>query len=884
MKKIKVIEGTIANSLKAIWGNIGGDIENQDDLVEYIDEKVSSSEGTLDTKITSETNNRVSADVVLQNNINQEKSLRESADQVLSDRVTTEKTQRESSDETLSSNISANSYAISNEVSNRTSEILRVDGRIDTEATTRQTADSSLQSAINQEVIDRKTAIENEETSRVENDTLLNGRIDNLPKYNLYKGTLGVGGTITSLPTASADTVGHVYRVISNGIYGVDNAVVNDLFIGVNDSKTWLINDIPVIDNGITTFTDNFISNNITYSQMKLTGITLPGIGKVYTIDYDDTQVYSSRNTPSWVDRSYQRIYLTSDPSEDLLTWLKNNTTNGGYHWVLIPSGYVGTVTKIETGTGLSGGPITSTGTISVNYSEVQAKLTPGERISINNNTISTTANAVSVSNTGTATDEVQYITIDGVEKKLSGSSITEYLKNASVENNKLTLVKNDSSSIIYNPDIPTKTSQLQNDSGFLTSHQSLSEYRKWADQDIIDAQKQPLLTQGQNIVIENNVISAIDTTYTQGEKIEITNNTISTTANEVSVSNAGTSTDEVSYITIDGTEKKIAGEPSEFIKSASVSNKILTLTNKDGSTVTFTDTGSIVSVSNTGTSTDTVQYITIDGVERKLAGGGTGSGTVTEVRTGAGLTGGPITSSGEISHSTSGVTAGTYTKVTVNNLGHVTNGTTLGASDIPNLTLSKITDITATATNLNYTSGVTSNIQTQLNNKQSTLSAQTAYSAKGSSTKVPQITTNSLGQVTGITEVAIAHQDISGKQDTLVSGTNIKTVNSTTLLGSGNLTTPLSRIKSGVDVSTSNWSGSSTSYFTKTITLSNSGITSDDNPIVDIDLSEVTTSSSAKTKLTEYSKILKVTTGTNSITLYALEVPTEAFKIMIKY
>lgn len=31
-------------------------------------------------------------------------------------------------------------------------------------------------------------------------------------------------------------------------------------------------------------------------------------------------------------------------------------------------------------------------------------------------------------------------------------------------------------------------------------------------------------------------------------------------------------------------------------------------------------------------------------------------------------------------------------------------------------------------------------------------------------------------------------HQDISGKQDTLVSGTNIKTINNTSILGSGNI------------------------------------------------------------------------------------------------
>ena len=41
---------------------------------------------------------------------------------------------------------------------------------------------------------------------------------------------------------------------------------------------------------------------------------------------------------------------------------------------------------------------------------------------------------------------------------------------------------------------------------------------------------------------------------------------------------------------------------------------------------------------------------------------------------------------------------------------------------------------------------------------KQNTLANQTAYTAKGTATKVPQISTNSLGQVTAITEVDITH------------------------------------------------------------------------------------------------------------------------------
>lgn len=46
--------------------------------------------------------------------------------------------------------------------------------------------------------------------------------------------------------------------------------------------------------------------------------------------------------------------------------------------------------------------------------------------------------------------------------------------------------------------------------------------------------------------------------------------------------------------------------------------------------------------------------------------------------------------------------TAGTYTKVTVNGEGQVTSGTTLSESDIPNLHLTKVTDVTSTATEVN--------------------------------------------------------------------------------------------------------------------------------------------------------------------------------------
>ena len=76
-------------------------------------------------------------------------------------------------------------------------------------------------------------------------------------------------------------------------------------------------------------------------------------------------------------------------------------------------------------------------------------------------------------------------------------------------------------------------------------------------------------------------------------------------------------------------------------------------------------------------------------------------------------------------------ITAATKTKITYDSNGLVTAGADLTANDIPSITLSKISDVTATAaevnvldgitastTELNYVDGVTSNIQTQLNNK----------------------------------------------------------------------------------------------------------------------------------------------------------------------
>lgn len=72
----------------------------------------------------------------------------------------------------------------------------------------------------------------------------------------------------------------------------------------------------------------------------------------------------------------------------------------------------------------------------------------------------------------------------------------------------------------------------------------------------------------------------------------------------------------------------------------------------------------------------------------------------------------------------------------------------------------------------------------------------------------------------------ATARNGISNKQDTLVSGTNIKTINNTSLLGSGNITV-----------------GGDTNVI-ETVKVNNTPLTPDANKAVNIDLSGYATTS----------------------------------------
>ena len=78
----------------------------------------------------------------------------------------------------------------------------------------------------------------------------VNDAITSLPSPMVFKGSLGTGGTITTLPAASAANEGYTYKVITAGTYAGQAAGVGDLFIcgkpEGSSSYSWIL--IPAGD------------------------------------------------------------------------------------------------------------------------------------------------------------------------------------------------------------------------------------------------------------------------------------------------------------------------------------------------------------------------------------------------------------------------------------------------------------------------------------------------------------------------------------------------------------------------------------------------------------------------------------------------------------
>lgn len=78
-----------------------------------------------------------------------------------------------------------------------------------------------------------------------------------LPEPMVFKGSLGTGGTITTLPSASSSNKGYVYKVITAGTYASQSVKVGDTFI--SDGSAWVL--IPSGDEPSGTVTNVAVAN-----------------------------------------------------------------------------------------------------------------------------------------------------------------------------------------------------------------------------------------------------------------------------------------------------------------------------------------------------------------------------------------------------------------------------------------------------------------------------------------------------------------------------------------------------------------------------------------------------------------------------------------------
>lgn len=128
--------------------------------------------------------------------------------------------------------------------------------------------------------------------------------ISELPRPMVFKGTVGVNGTITTLPVDGSATVGDTYKVITDGTYAGIEAKVGDTFIcetksasantwamipsGDDVEDTWRdvkVNDVEVLGNGISTGALNLVDGTNTT-------VTFDGTDNSIQINATDTNTH----------------------------------------------------------------------------------------------------------------------------------------------------------------------------------------------------------------------------------------------------------------------------------------------------------------------------------------------------------------------------------------------------------------------------------------------------------------------------------------------------------------------------------------------------------------------------------------------------------------
>ena len=167
--------------------------------------------------------------------------------------------------------------------------------------------------------------------------------ISELPTPMQFKGTLGINGTISVLPAASASNNGYTYKVISD--IASLNAKVGDVFVsngtswvlipaGDDVEDTWreiYVDGALFLGSGISTGRVNFVSGNNVTMRANGNDIIISSSSNADTLDGHDSSYFYPASNPNG--------YIASISKQDVTTALGLGSVRSSVSWGTVTEG-----------------------------------------------------------------------------------------------------------------------------------------------------------------------------------------------------------------------------------------------------------------------------------------------------------------------------------------------------------------------------------------------------------------------------------------------------------------------------------------------------------------------------------------------------------------